>query len=188
MADKAMLAVCLDQLHEAVLWKLEGLSERQVRQPMTPTGSNLLGIVKHLGTAEFGYFGVVFGRPTDEPMPWGDFRDNRHMYAEADQDSTWVKAFYCRANAHTAATIAALDLDSPGLVPWWLPESRTVTLGRILVHLIAETGRHAGHMDIIRELIDGQTGTSQANAGATDQDPARWAAYVEDLQRLADEA
>ena len=70
MDDKAMLKTYLDSLRSAVLWKLEGLDEWQARWPMTSTGSNVLGIVKHLAAMEYGYLGTVFARPGEElPTP-----------------------------------------------------------------------------------------------------------------------
>jgi len=55
---------------EALLWKLDGLSEYDVRRPLVPTGTNLLGLVKHVASVEAGYFGDTFGRPFGEPLPW----------------------------------------------------------------------------------------------------------------------
>ncbi|RSM43278.1 hypothetical protein DMB66_53620 [Actinoplanes sp. ATCC 53533] len=57
---------------DALLWKLEGLSEYDARRPLVPTGTNLLGLVKHVAGVEAGYFGETFGRPFGEPMPWLD--------------------------------------------------------------------------------------------------------------------
>ena len=62
----------LQDAREALLWKLDGLAEYDVRRPLTPTGTNLLGLVKHLASVELGYFGETFGRPSDEPLPWFD--------------------------------------------------------------------------------------------------------------------
>ncbi|MDR1807823.1 MAG: DinB family protein [Propionibacteriaceae bacterium] len=186
---KATLADALDQAHDVVLWKLAELGERDLRRPLTPTGSNLLGIVKHLATVEYGYFGDVFGRPPAEPAEWlhGD-DDNADMYCTAAEDTAWVTGFYRRANAHAAATIAALELDSPGSVPWWGPEPVPVTLGQILVHMLAETNRHAGQMDILRELTDGQTGWQPARLCLPRHDQAWWDAYLARLQALSDTA
>ncbi|HJZ04073.1 MAG TPA: DUF664 domain-containing protein, partial [Streptosporangiaceae bacterium] len=67
---KADLRRYLQVAREAMLWKLDGLSEYDVRRPMVPTGTNLLGLVKHLASVEFGYFGETFGRPFSERLPW----------------------------------------------------------------------------------------------------------------------
>ena len=69
---KAELQGYLQGARDALVWKLDGLSEYDIRRPMTPTGTNLLGLVKHCAGTELGYFGFVFGRPADEPTPWID--------------------------------------------------------------------------------------------------------------------
>lgn len=189
MSDaKATLRSYLAEGREAVLWKVEGLSEYDLRRPMTPTGTNVLGVVKHLATMELGYFGDVFGRPSGIPVPWmePDAEFNADLWATADESSEWVLDLYRRACAHADSTIEALELDSPGAVPWW--PSGGVTLHRILVHMIQETGRHAGHLDIVRELIDGAVGRGRGNDNMTTDDRARWREYREDLERIAREA
>ena len=71
MSDpKAELQSYLQGARNVLVWKLDGLSEYDIRRPMTPTGTNLLGLVKHCAGVELGYFGFVFGRPADEPTPW----------------------------------------------------------------------------------------------------------------------
>lgn len=189
LEPKETLTTYLQSLREALLWKLDGLGERDLRWPQTPTGTNLLGLVKHVGSMEFGYFGEVFGRPPAEPLPWlaHDAEDNADMWATIDQSRDWVVDFYRRSWAHADATIAALELDSPGLVPWWGPARRDVTLHQILVHMITETARHAGHADIIREGIDGEAGVRRGNTNLPDADRQWWAEYVDTLRRVADE-
>jgi uncharacterized damage-inducible protein DinB len=171
------------------MWKLDGLGEREVRWPLTPSGSNLLGLVKHVASMEFDYFGEVFARPAPEPLPWlePDAEDNADMWATADQSREWVVEFYRRAWAHADATIDALELDAVGRVPWWGPEKGEVTLHQIMVHMIAETSRHAGHADILRELTDGQTGLRPDNTNVPSHDDAWWADYVAKLRRTAEE-
>lgn len=141
---------------EALLWKLDGLSEYDVRRPLVPTGTNLLGLVKHVASMEAGYFGECFDRPFPRPLPWLDegAEPNADMWATPDESREQIVDLYHSASAHADATIEALPLDATGEVPWWRPESRTVTLHRILVHMVSETDRHAGHADIVRELID----------------------------------
>jgi uncharacterized damage-inducible protein DinB len=187
MGEKEILTRYLQTSREALLWKLEGLSERQLRWPMTPTGTNLLGLVKHVASVELGYFGVTFGRPTTEPLPWHapDAEPNADMWATAEESKGWVVDFYRRAWAFCDETIAGLELDSPGAVPWWPEERRAVTLQQILVHVIAETARHAGHADIVRELTDDQAGLRRENTNLPDEDRAWWAAYVAKLQGIA---
>ncbi len=161
MSDpKEVLVRYLQRSREAVVWKLEGLSEYDVRRPLTPTGTNLLGLVKHLASVELGYFGDTFGRPHGIDLPWHaeDADPNADLWATADESREDILGLYQRAWAHADGTFASLDLDSSGEVPWWPPEGRQVTLHTILVHMIAETNRHAGHADILRETIDGSAG------------------------------
>ncbi len=173
---------------EALRWKLDGLGERESRLPGTPTGTNLLGLIKHMASMEYDYFGLVFDRPAPEPLPWlaDDAEPNADLWATAEQSREWVLSFYDRACAHADGTIEALALDAGGTVPWWSPETRKVSLHRILVHVIAETARHAGHADIVREQLDGRSGLRVDNSNLPDQDAAWWSAYHDRLQRLAE--
>lgn len=176
----------LKRERESVLWKLDGLTDKQVRWPMTPTGTNLLGLVKHLASVELGYFGDTFGRPAGERQLWSEDDPNADMYAAADETREDIVALYQRATAHADATIEALDLDAQGAVPWWPEERRTVTLHQILVHMVTETARHAGHADIVRELSDGGAGLRDDNSNLPDG--VDWPAYVAELERIADQA
>ncbi|WP_238162964.1 DinB family protein [Kribbella capetownensis] len=143
--------------------KLDGLSEYERRRPLTPTGTNLLGLVKHLAGLEYGYLGEAFGRPPVERPSWfkDDPYDEIDMWATPDESSEYITGVYRQAWAHSDATIAQLDLDSPGHVAHWSEGGQDTTLGVLLIRMVAETTQHAGHADIIRELIDGE------------QDPAR---------------
>jgi hypothetical protein len=172
---------------DALLWKLDGLSEYDSRRPMVRTGTNLLGLVKHVGSVEAGYFGEVFDRPFPEPLPWFDdgAEPNADMWATEGESRQFIVDLYRRVWAHSDATIDALDLDSPGLVPWWSGERRNVTLHRVLVHVIAETHRHAGHADILRELIDGAVGYRPGSANLIED--FDWDTYRERLESAANE-
>lgn len=187
---KADLHRYLQAAREALLWKLDGLSEYDVRRPMTPTGTNLLGLVKHVASMEVGYFGDVFSRPFDTPMPWldDDAEPNADMWATVDESREDIIEFYRRAWAHSDATISSLELDATGQVPWWPAERREVTLHRILAHLIAETNRHAGHADIVRELIDGAAGLRDGVSNLAPGDQTWWESYRDRLERVAKEA
>lgn len=187
---KEVLQRYLQDGREAVLWKLEGCSEYDARRPLTPTGSNLLGIVKHVASVEAGYLGDCFGRPFEQAFPWfsEDAEPNADMWATADESMSFIIDLYHRVWRHSDATIAALDLDALGLVPWWAPDRRAVTLQQILVHMLAETHRHAGHMDILRETVDGMAGWKPGNDNLPPQDTAWWQAYRERLEQVAREA
>jgi len=177
----------LQAARDALLWKLDGLSEYDIRRPMTPTGTNLLGLVKHLASIELGYFGDTFDRPSGERLPW--FEDgaepNADMWATPDESRDFIVALYRRAWAHADATIDSLPLDAVGHVPWWPEERREVTLHRVLVHMIAETHRHAGHADIVRELIDGVVGLRADNDNMASGDAAWWEIYRRRLEQAA---
>jgi uncharacterized damage-inducible protein DinB len=188
---KAHLHRYLQSGRDALLWKLEGLGEYDVRRPMTPTGTNLLGLLKHLAYVEMGYFGPTFGRPVPEVEPWltDDVEPNADMWATPDESRDDVLALYLRAWAVTTATVEQLPLDATGTVPWWPPERKSVTLHQILVHVIAETHRHAGHADIVRELVDGASGWQAGNDNLPEGvDGAWWAGYRERLDTVAREA
>jgi uncharacterized damage-inducible protein DinB len=186
---KADLHRYLQEGREALLWKLDGLSEYDVRRPMVPTGTNLLGLVKHVAGVEAGYFGDTFGRPFGEPLPWteDDAEPNADMWATADESREQIVGLYHRVWAHADATIDALALDETGRVPWWSPERNEVTLHQILVHVIAETHRHAGHADIVRELIDGAAGLLDGNHNMAPVAQG-WESYRSRLEQVAQEA
>ncbi|WP_250006373.1 DinB family protein [Actinoplanes sp. M2I2] len=148
----------LRDIREVMLWKLDGLGEYDVRRPLTLTGTNLLGLVKHLSITEARYFGDTFGRPFPEPVPRWDDADavDAAMWATEHETRAEIIDRYRRVWAHSDATITALAIDSPGHVPWW--PRPDVKLFTILVHVLTETSRHAGHADILREQLDGSTG------------------------------
>jgi uncharacterized damage-inducible protein DinB len=187
MDPKQVLHRYLATQRDALLAKLGGLDERDMRWPMTPTGTNLLGLVKHVASVELGYFGEVFDRPSNIPLPWFDegAELNADMWATAGESREDIVALYQQATQHADATIAALPLDAPGLVPWWPPERQQVTLQQIMVHVSVEVARHAGQADIIRELIDGAAGD---DASLPDQTAEEWAAYRARLEENAAEA
>ena len=187
---KADLHRYLQRAREAVLWKLDGLSEYDVRRPLTPTGTNLLGLVKHLAAVEAGYFGDTFGRPFEEELPWfnDDAAPNEDMWATASESREWITGLYRRVWAHADATIETLSLDDTGQVPWWPSERNKTSLHRILVHVIAETDRHAGHADIVRELIDSTAGLQADHGNLPEQDQAWWENYRKQLEQVAREA
>jgi hypothetical protein len=151
---------------------------------MTPTGTNLLGLVKHLAGLEYGYLGESFGRPSPEPLSWfddGSVWDGADMWARPEETSDYLIGLYRRACAHADATVEALDLDAAGRVPHWPEERARTTLGVLLVRMVGETAHHAGHADIVRELVDGRAGS---DTGEFDAD--YWATYVAQVQGAAD--
>ncbi len=187
MADpKETLVLYLQGARDSILWKLDGLSEYDVRRPLTPTGTNLLGLVKHLASVELGYFGSTFGRDPGIDLPWyaDDAPINADMWATPEESREWVVDLYRRAWAHAAGTFADLDLDSQGVVAHWRPPHNQVTLHQMLVHVATETHHHAGHADILRELLDGAAGflVRSSNLPGEGYD---WAAHVARVEAAA---
>jgi hypothetical protein len=173
---KEVLHQALRETRASLLSRTEGLGEYDRRRPMTPTGTNLLGIVKHLTGVEYGYFGDSFGRPPPQPLPWfadGSVWENADMWATPEESTEQLVGLYRQACSHGDRTILELDLDAPGRVPWWPAERASTTLATLLVRVLVDTARHAGQADVVRELVDGRAGDDHDEQG----DAAWWAAY-----------
>lgn len=188
---KAVLHWYLRRSRQTLRWKLEGLTERQLRMPMTPTGTNLLGVLKHVASVEVGYFTGCMGRPTSIEVPWfaDDAEPNGDMYATAEESLEQVLAFADRCAAEADEAIEALDLDASGRVPWW--SQPDVTLSRLLTHMVDEYARHLGHVDIVRELLDGQAGLMPGNSnlpsGHDSDDERWWSDFTGQLRQIAEQ-
>ncbi|MEV4431850.1 DinB family protein [Streptomyces sp. NPDC049585] len=171
---------------EALLWKLDGLSEYDARRPLTATGTNLLGLVKHVATVEARYFGEVFDRPSPELLPrWQDY-DGSDLWATEDETREQIIGFYRRTWEHSDATINELPLDAPGHVPWWPEPHPNTNLFAIMVHVLGESIRHAGHADILREGLDGRTGVRAEHEKLIDAEAcAAYCAKIEQAARSA---
>ena len=166
-----------------LLSKLDNLTEYDRRRPMTPTGTNLLGLVKHLAGLEYEYLGESFGYPAPETMSWiedGSIWQGADMWARPDESSEYITTLYRRACAHADGVIAALGLEAPGSVAHWPEDRRATTLGVLLIRMVAETAQHAGHADIIRELIDGKGGPDQDSV-----DETTWQEYLAQVHAAA---
>jgi uncharacterized damage-inducible protein DinB len=185
---KELLHDYLQNAREAMLWKLDGLSEYDMRRPLTQTGTNLLGLVKHLSVSESLYFGKVFDRPFPEPKPWWDDDgvDSADMWAGAAETRSAIVERYQRVWLHSDATIAALNLDAAGEVPWG--GGTTVTLFQMVVHVLTETCRHAGHADVLREGLDGAVGVAVAFTNMREHDVQGWKNYRDHIESQAKEA
>ncbi len=170
---------------EALVWKLDGLSDYDIRRPLTATGTNLLGLVKHLATWEARYLGEIFNRPFPEPLPRWQDSDGSDLWVTEVESREQIVGFYRRAWEHADGTIAALPIDAPGHVPWW--PRPDVKLFSIMVHVLNDTTRHAGHADILRERLDGQTGVAAGHQEQIDTAAreAHWA-KIEQAARAAD--
>lgn len=181
---KAHLHQKLRAAREALLWKLDGLSEYDIRRPMTPTGTNLLGLVKHNAISDARYFGEVFDRPFSEPLPrWDDPETlGADHWATEHENREDVVGLYRRVGAHVDATIDVLPLDALGYVPWWDEE---VPLLNVMAARLVDAVRHAGHADILRELVDGTVGLDAGAWPLHGRDEAHWAAHRARLEAAA---
>jgi uncharacterized damage-inducible protein DinB len=190
MDDKAILHRYLRTRRAQLLAKLDGLGEYDARRPMTPTGTNLLGLVKHVASVELGYFGEVFGRPSGRDVPWLDdgAEPDADMWATASETRDEIVELHRFSAAHSDATIEELPLDAPGVVPWWPEERKHVTLQQILVHMCAETAQHLGHADILRELIDGSAGQGPNDPNIPQRSAAEQTAHFGRIEAAAREA
>jgi len=171
---------------ETLLWKLEGLGEYDIRRPMTPTGTNLLGLVKHQATTNISYFCKPFGRSHDLSLPWmkGDVEPGASLWATADESNEEIVCLYRQTWEIADATIAEVPLDALGRFPGW-GRGTKLSLQRVLVHVTAEAQRHAGHADIIRELIDGSAGLLKGHNNLHTSDPTERSRHREKVEAAA---
>jgi len=172
MANVELKTALHDELRwarEAMLWKLNGLGDYDVRRPLTATGTNLLGLIKHLSMGESTYLGEVFGRPFPEHLRWWDedAEDNIDKWATASETRSEIIERHQRACKHSDVTIDLLELDSPGYVPRW--PRPNVRLINVVAHVLAETSRHA-------------------DAGPPRHDAEWWRGYVAGIEAAAQNA
>ena len=175
----------LQEGRDAVVRSLDGLSEYDLRRPLVPSGTNLLGLVKHLTGIELGYLGTSVGRTPPVVLPWeedGTVWESADLWATADQSREYLLDLYRTAWRHSDESLATLPLDAPASVPWWPQERRATTFGHLVVRVVAETAQHAGHCDLGRELVDGRAGGADLDA----RDEAWWTSYVRGIQDAAD--
>jgi hypothetical protein len=176
----------LQEARDSVVGSLDGLSEYDVRRPLVPSGTNLLGVVKHLTGIELSYLGTCVGRTPPVVLPWvedGSIWDSADMWATADQSRDSLLDLYRTAWRHSDESLSTLPLDSHASVSWWSEGDRDTTLGHLVVRVLEDTAQHAGHCDIVRELIDARGGASASDAG----DEEWWTSYVGRIQAAADE-
>ena len=181
---KAYLHDDLREVRQSLLGKLDGVSEYDARRPLTRSGTNLLGLVKHLTMSEAWYLGAVFGRPFPDPLPRYDdpgYANRDSLWVEAHESRADIVDGYERACRHADATIEAMPIDAPGSVPWW--PRPDVKLFNVMIHLLTETNRHAGHADILREQLDGAVGADVART--IDADDTGWAAHRARIETAA---
>jgi hypothetical protein len=175
----------LQQSREAVLRALDGVSDYDARRPVMPSGTNLLGLVKHLAGVEAGYLGECVGRPVPVPIAWNDDGsawESGDMWATAEESRGRIVGLYREVWRNSDAVIAEVPLDAPAFVDWWPAERQHTTFGHLLARMLAETAQHAGHAEIIRETIDGQGGRDHDAVG----DAEWWESYLAKIQAAAD--
>jgi hypothetical protein len=175
----------LRESRESVVSALDGLSEYDIRRPVMPSGTNLLGLVKHLAGIELGYLGDSVGRPAPVRLPWvedGSIWDSADMWATESETRDELVSLYRTAWRHSEESIEQLGLGAPARVEWWPEERRATTLGSLLIRVVAETAQHAGHADILRELIDGRAGKDRQDVG----DDVWWSRHVERVRQAAE--
>ena len=182
-AAKQDLKAYLTRSRADLVAKLDGLDEYDARRPLTPTGTNLLGLVKHVAYVQLGYLTETFGRDPGPAFPEGEV--NADMWARPDETREQILELHRYSARRSDETIDELPLDTVGRVPWWAPDKAEVTLHRILVHVIDETARHTGQADILRELIDGAAGRRPGDPSLPGWAPDEWQAYRDRLEAAA---
>lgn len=187
MIDEFAKSYLHDELRDAranLVGKLDGLSEYDMRRPLTATGTNLLGLVKHLTISEARYFGPIFDRPSRITVPNFDepgYANRDYMWVRVTESRADIVDGYNNACQHADNTIDALPIDAAGYVPWW--PCPHVKLFNILIHVITETQRHTGHADILREQLDGALGSDSRPASLAEK--AEWQNHREIVEKAA---
>ncbi|MCW2726670.1 MAG: hypothetical protein JWN35_3591 [Frankiales bacterium] len=153
--ERTSLSSWLDFHRATLLQKCEGLDDEQLRRPMVPSGTSLLGLVKHLTAVEHGWFAVCFAQTGESHLFSTEDDPDADLRPEPGESAQQLFDGYRQACQRSRQIVAAADsLDQTA------PHARrgVVDLRWILTHLLEETARHNGHADIVRELIDGATG------------------------------
>ena len=160
--EKESLQASLNRHRDAVVWKLQGLDDTELRRAMLPSGNTLLGLVKHLATWEYIWICRTFGHPTEQlPIDEGD--DYADVRIDPGDSTAGILAFYSRSRAAADQVIGGVDLDEAGTTMF----GDTVSLRWAVIHILEDTARHAGHIDIMRELIDGMVGDHQRDGSTS---------------------
>jgi uncharacterized damage-inducible protein DinB len=150
--EREMLDAFLDYHRATLMMKVDGVAHDDLRRPMVPSGTSLLGLVKHLAYVERYWFrAVLAGESVD--FPWTDDDPDADWRVEPHETTEEILELYRSEVERCRAVARDGDLDAPPRM-----EGRDETLRFVLVHMVEETARHNGHADIMRELIDGSTG------------------------------
>jgi len=160
--ERESLQASLNRHRDAVVWKLQGLDDTELRRATLPSGNTLLGMVKHLATWEYIWICRTFGHPTEQlPIDEGD--DYADVRIDPGDSTAGILAFYSRSRAAADQVIGGVDLDEAGTTMF----GDTVSLRWAVIHILEDTARHAGHIDIMRELIDGMVGDHQRDGSTS---------------------
>ena len=143
----------MDYHRATLLMKIDGVSDTDLRRPMVPSGTTLLGLVKHLAYVERWWFRRVF-LDRDVSFPWTDDDPDADFRIEDDETTEDIVRLYQGECEENNAVVRDASLDD---MAKFEPRSE-FSLRWILTHMIEETARHNGHADILREQIDGSTG------------------------------
>lgn len=154
--ERDQLLTFLAQQRTAVAAATLGLTDEQARSVPTASSLSIGGLIQHLAMTERGWMDIVRGRSS------GSDREYLANFRMSPADSlTDVLALYDQVASETEAIVGAHDLDHrvavPKGVPWFPQDVDTWSLRWVVLHLVEETARHAGHVDILRESIDGAT-------------------------------
>lgn len=156
-AERALLLRRLSEQRRHVLAQLEDLTDEQLRRPVLPSGWSCLGLVRHLTLSDERYwFEVVVA---GEPLDFWPEGENGDWLVGDDEPSEHVVAAYRAACGRSDEIISARRLDEPPAQPeaWW-PDAglEFPDLRAVIMHVVVETATHAGHLDVVRELLDGR--------------------------------
>jgi uncharacterized damage-inducible protein DinB len=151
-SERELLTAFLDYHRQTVLWKMEGLSDSDLRRTMTPSGLTLLGIVKHLAYVERSWFQDEFAGE-DVSFLWTEQDPDAEFRIEPHETTADILTLYQTEVERSREIVAASSFDDIAR-----GDKRKPSLRWIVIHLIEETARHNGHIDLMRETIDGQTG------------------------------
>jgi hypothetical protein len=151
-SEKETLEAFLDYHRQTVVVKCAGLTEEELRRPMVVSGTSMLGVVKHLGFNERWWFQEVFAAQ-DAEFPWNEDDPDAEFRIEEHETAESVFDFYMQECDKSRAIVAGANLDDIA------GNSKSArSLRWIVFHMLEETARHNGHLDILREMIDGTTG------------------------------
>jgi Protein of unknown function (DUF664) len=150
--ERTALIGFLQRQRDLVHWKVRGVPDEVLRAVATPTGLTVHGLVRHLEHVERSWVREVFNDEQDLPYAWTDADPDGEFHVPAEVSLELLLRDYAAESKLCDAVIAAVpSLDA-------VSAHRNVSMRWILLHLIEETSRHLGHLDLLREQADGQVG------------------------------